>query len=119
MVAALLEERVGGETPGIAADVGFGGLRCLWWAGNSGDFPAYNEAAGDAEDTMAIEAIQRIRSRAAKLGGWVVVEGCPLPMKQRIDVWGDTFDGMEIMRRIKRQFDPQGILNPGRFVGRL
>jgi len=49
----------------------------------------------------------------------VVVERCPLGVKQQIDVWGDSFDGMAIMRRIKQQFDPQGILNPGRFVGRL
>jgi glycolate oxidase FAD binding subunit len=48
-----------------------------------------------------------------------VVERCPLSAKQQIDIWGDSFQGMEIMRRIKQNFDPLGILNPGRFVGRL
>jgi FAD/FMN-containing dehydrogenase len=28
-------------------------------------------------------------------------------------------DGMDIMRRIKQELDPAGILNPGRFAGRI
>ena len=40
-------------------------------------------------------------------------------MKQRLDVWGESYEGMEIMGRVKQQLDPAGILNLGRFVGRL
>jgi glycolate oxidase FAD binding subunit len=60
-----------------------------------------------------------LRELAQDLGSSVVVEHCPLSIKQQIDIWGNSFQGMEIMRRIKQNFDPLGILNPGRFVGRL
>ena len=35
------------------------------------------------------------------------------------DVWGPTADNFPIMQRLKREFDPHHVLNPGRFVGGL
>ena len=35
-----------------------------------------------------------------------------------MDVWGPV-RGLEVMRRIKDQFDPDGRMSPGRFVGAL
>ncbi|PKB78741.1 MAG: hypothetical protein BZY88_16835, partial [SAR202 cluster bacterium Io17-Chloro-G9] len=43
----------------------------------------------------------------------------PAGIKPNIDVWGEEPEGMEIMRRIKSKFDPDRILNPGRFLGKL
>ena len=37
-------------------------------------------------------------------------------MKERIDVWGLEGPQLDLMKRIKEQFDPNGTLNPGRFV---
>ena len=72
---------------------------------------------GSAED------IRRLRETAGKLGGSVVVEQCPLALKQELDVWGELSSGMdsgmEIMRRLKNKFDPHRTLNPGRFIGEL
>jgi glycolate oxidase FAD binding subunit len=34
-----------------------------------------------------------------------------------IEAWGDSGDSFPLMREIKRRFDPNGTLNPGRFVG--
>jgi glycolate oxidase FAD binding subunit len=31
-------------------------------------------------------------------------------------VWGHTGDALRVMRAVKQQFDPHGLLNPGRFV---
>jgi len=56
---------------------------------------------------------------AQEMGGYGVVEACPLELKQRLDVWGPVGPDFKIMERIKREFDPNGILNPGRYVGRL
>src|SRR6267142_670759 len=33
------------------------------------------------------------------------------------DAWGSADDALLLMSAVKRQFDPQGTLNPGRFVG--
>jgi glycolate oxidase FAD binding subunit len=38
-------------------------------------------------------------------------------MKTKIDVWGRAGDTLPLMKSIKAQFDPTGILNPGRFLG--
>jgi FAD/FMN-containing dehydrogenase len=32
------------------------------------------------------------------------------------DVWGPPPEGAALMQKIKQQFDPAGILNPGRFI---
>jgi glycolate oxidase FAD binding subunit len=34
-----------------------------------------------------------------------------------VDSWGDPPPAIELMRAIKKEFDPARILNPGRFVG--
>ena len=98
----------GGTSPSVAADVGFGGGRLLWWD---------DAAAGDPEG--AATALRGIQSAAARIGGGAIVERCPEDVKAHIDVWGAEPSGMQIMRRLKRQFDPRNILNPGRFVGGL
>ncbi|MGD0310009.1 MAG: FAD-linked oxidase C-terminal domain-containing protein [Acidobacteriota bacterium] len=38
-------------------------------------------------------------------------------VKRSLDVWGYQGPAIELMRRIKHEFDPDGLLNPGRFVG--
>jgi len=60
-----------------------------------------------------------LRQAVAGLGGSLVVEACPLALKEKIDVWGEPAADFPLMRRIKEQFDPQGILSPGRSLGRL
>jgi glycolate oxidase FAD binding subunit len=57
------------------------------------------------------------RALARNAGAALICERLPGQMKEGIDVWGGEPEGMEIMRRIKRRFDPDGILAPGRFVG--
>ena len=67
----------------------------------------------------ALDLATTLRQVVAGLGGSLVVEACPLALKEKIDVWGEPAGDFPLMRRIKEQFDPQGILNPGRFLGRL
>ena len=52
-------------------------------------------------------------------GGSLVVEACPRSLKERIDVFGEPQEDFPIMRRLKEQMDPQGVLNRGRFLGGL
>ncbi len=56
---------------------------------------------------------------AQRHGGTVVVDAAPLALKQQVDVFGPLRADFPIMRRLKQQFDPDGVLAPGRFMGRL
>jgi glycolate oxidase FAD binding subunit len=39
------------------------------------------------------------------------------PAESKLDCWGTLPDSLPLMREIKRRFDPDGVLNPGRFLG--
>ncbi|MBZ5534782.1 MAG: FAD-binding oxidoreductase [Acidobacteriia bacterium] len=69
----------------------------------------------DGSDWLAI--ITRLREEMNSLGGTLGVLHCPLAVKSHIDVWGPVGDSEGLMHRVKNQFDPAAILNPGRFVG--
>jgi glycolate oxidase FAD binding subunit len=49
--------------------------------------------------------------------GQAIVLAAPTNLKRGIDVWGPAPPTLSLMREIKRRFDPEGLLNPGRFVG--
>lgn len=69
----------------------------------------------DAEG--AEPAISKVRQHCVERGGSLVIERGPVALKVAAGVWGAGRAGEEIMRALKRQFDPHGVLNPGRFVG--
>jgi len=62
-------------------------------------------------------ALLALRDELAKMGGTMVALGCPVAVKRGLDVWGPAADTQPLMVRIKQRFDPDGILNPGRFLG--
>jgi glycolate oxidase FAD binding subunit len=73
-----------------------------------------------APDTWAREIVAPLREALAAEGGSLVVERAPLYLKSAADVWGPIPDvALAVMRRLKAEFDPHGVLNPGRFVGGL
>ena len=49
----------------------------------------------------------------------MIVDAAVPELKAGIDVWNGGGEGIEIMREIKRRFDPNSTLSPGRFVGGL
>jgi glycolate oxidase FAD binding subunit len=62
--------------------------------------------------------LQELRRKIEAAGGSLVL----MRPFAGMDAWGDTAgnaggDSIPLMRSIKRQFDPRGILNPGVFVG--
>lgn len=63
------------------------------------------------------DLISKARIAAHKAGGNLVVEQCPPHIKHKISVWDEVGESIAIMRRMKQQYDPNRILNPGRFVG--
>ena len=61
-------------------------------------------------DAATIEAARR---ELLALGGSLVVEKAPFA----VDVFGPPPPSISLQRSLKAQFDPRGILSPGRFVG--
>ena len=64
-----------------------------------------------------VELIGKLTFEAVKNEGNLVVESSPLAIKKRVEVWGQSRGDYLIVRRLKEQIDPAGILNAGRFVG--
>jgi glycolate oxidase FAD binding subunit len=61
--------------------------------------------------------IGKLQPAAASLGGHVIVLSNPSGLEATLQsVWGPADPALELMRAVKRNFDPKGILNPGRFV---
>ena len=54
--------------------------------------------------------------RASIHDGSLVVHEAPPEFGSALDVWGPV-GGIDLMRRLKHEFDPAGLLNRGRFVG--
>jgi glycolate oxidase FAD binding subunit len=71
---------------------------------------------GGTSDTM-VALVRRLRVEAEALGHNLVIWRAPDAVRSQVDVWGDVGEGLELMRRVKQQFDPNSTLNPGRFVG--
>jgi glycolate oxidase FAD binding subunit len=87
--------------------------------GSSGSVRAHLEGDCPA-DVWHDRVVAPLREHLAPQGGSVVVERCPVAVKALLDVWGAVDPaGFALMRRIKLEFDPGGVLNPGRFVGHL
>ena len=70
-----------------------------------------------AKSERVVDLIGTFRAEAVRHEGNLVVESCPSELKARIDVWGLPRSDSALMRRLKEEMDPAGVLNPGRFVG--
>jgi glycolate oxidase FAD binding subunit len=57
--------------------------------------------------------------RAANPGAIVTVLAAPDACKSAFDVWGDAPETIDLMRRLKNEFDPKRVLNPGRYAGMI
>ena len=81
---------------------------------------AYGLATMSLKPSLNAEKIiDRLRSRLSASGGSVVVLQIPDAMRGTFDPWGCDSNALPLMREIKRRFDPNRILNPGRFVGNI
>lgn len=90
------------------------------YAGNGLVYTTLRGYGPDGERNERLgQAVAALRAAIAGLGGTTIVEHAPLAVKQAVDVWGPIRPDFRLMRALKEQFDPQGTLNPGRFVGGL
>ena len=96
--------RYRGPDASVVGHMGFGVLLINWPSGKNFDGQKLAEFAF---------------SLAERHGGMAIIERCPTAVKMNMDVFGDVGSSIEIMKRIKRQYDPGRVLNPGRFAGRI
>lgn len=69
-----------------------------------------------ADPEALAAAVEELRTELAP-SPCAVLDG-PAELRARIDPWGRTEDAeLELMRRVKARFDPEGICNRGLFVG--
>jgi glycolate oxidase FAD binding subunit len=104
-VAGVLDPPGGALIDGVrcAADVATG---TVWFAG-----PAAN---------IAVVPVATWRDIAGR-DGHLLLARVPRAVKESGDVWAPVPAGraLDLMRDLKRAFDPHGVLNPGRFVAGL
>jgi len=81
-------------------------------AGSGVAFVCLPGGDGDTQERVIVELRERLGSGAS-----VVVLEAPPELKRRVGVWGDVNSGLPLMKRVKQQFDPAGVMSPGRFVG--
>jgi len=67
----------------------------------------------------AVHFLNSLLPLCVERGGNMVIEGAPVAVKDRLRVWGETGSDFVIMKRLKEEIDPSGIMSPGRFVGGL
>ncbi|HEX5471861.1 MAG TPA: FAD-binding oxidoreductase [Lacipirellulaceae bacterium] len=67
---------------------------------------------GDLTATL----VAKLRPATARLGGSLVVVRSSLAGLTPHMIWGGRADSTVLLERIKQQFDPRDILNPGRFA---
>ncbi len=108
-VASLIEgiegiEHTDGLDPAVVAHPAHGTVLASW--------------LGDGTVRAPIPGIlDRMWDLASQAGGHLVVEQAPLAARAGIDVWGGMGGPELVTRGLKSQFDPNGILNPGRSAG--
>src|SRR5262245_40069748 len=91
----------------------------LHWRAHAGHgiiFACFTNPLSDLAPLQAV--VEPLRAVALERGGSLVVIDAPPDVRRHIDVWG-PIPALDVMRRIKAQFDPHSTLNPGRFVGRI
>jgi glycolate oxidase FAD binding subunit len=80
--------------------------------GSAGSGVLYAGLPGATDPDVAARVVTELRAAAEH----AVVLTAPRPVRERVDVWGPV-DALDLMRRVKAQFDPNARLAPGRFVG--
>jgi glycolate dehydrogenase FAD-binding subunit len=80
-----------------------------WWA-SPGVGIAHWAVGGDAT------TVTEVRSRVEARGGTLVMLAAPDDYMRQVGAWGTPPPTIDVMRRLKQAFDPDRILNPGRYL---
>ncbi len=107
---ALPSAELGPVAAAIAEVGGAAGKPRIWGHGTGALF-----WSAEVPSEGRSQIVDRLRGAAHGSGGRLVVENRGGD-RGELDVWGPGEPSYRYMRAIKRQYDPRGTLNPGRFV---
>jgi glycolate oxidase FAD binding subunit len=75
---------------------------------------------GGAPAASSVAGALSAARKAAEAGrGTWRIEAAPLAHRKGLDAFGDPTPQLALLRRLKAEYDPRGVLNPGRFAGFL
>ncbi len=67
----------------------------------------------------AVITLNSLLGHCRRVGGNLVIERAPAGVKGRLNIWGEAGSDFVVMKRVKDQIDPAGVMSPGRFIGGL
>ena len=74
----------------------------------------------DEKDTAAtdkaVATLGQLLERCREVDGNLVIQSAPTDVKDKLKIWGEIGSNFVIIKRLKNQLDPTGIMSPGRFV---
>ena len=88
----------------------------LCHAGNSVTLINLLSGTKGTDDKALIEAVQALLAECRKAGGNLVVQRAPADLKKALPVWGEPGSDLPLMKRIRVELDPLGVMNPDRFA---
>ncbi len=71
------------------------------------------------DPAVLVQGVPQLRQHCEQAGGFLSILEAPIAVKTQLEVWGYQGNALNAMQILKHKFDPQHILNPGRFVGGL
>ncbi len=111
-IAETLEAIAAGQ-----ADLRSGAMPMVTGCAASGSIRVVLTGA-NVEDAAAF--VTHLRDAVRGFDGSVVVQAGPRELRTALDPWGPVEPAaFALMRRLRDEFDPRRVLNPGRFVGGL
>ena len=75
--------------------------------------------ASDTDFQQLADALTQLRQSVMTARGNLIIETAPSELKRYIDVWGSVGGTLSLMKQVKAKFDPDGLLNPGRFISSI
>ncbi len=115
-------QRRAGQGDGVVLRIGVPNRRLA----DAASHPALEGAAFVADVTAGVmwtrcpgglgaEALARVQEAARGWGGYAAVLGAPASLLRQVDPLGHRSALAPYMERLRRRWDPGGVLNPGRF----
>jgi glycolate dehydrogenase FAD-binding subunit len=84
--------------------------------GSAGTGVLYAGLPASTDSAVVARIVDELRAAAGRSRGHAVVLTAPAAVREQLDSWGPV-PGLDLMRRVKEQFDPDARFAPGRFVG--